>query len=276
MKFAEVTGTTLAPLNPDPDPSRKERTAVNPGSEKKSFDTHARPYAEQKQASARTAEHWALGDKYPLDTEEHVKTASAYFDEHAPSFSWEDRRTFAQNLTKRASALKVACSNAARAYASDVYAGPGKIASAIRSRRSFFTDADTEAISLLDKVAAAQKIVPPGVYIEMLGKFDEKYALHMEYGGAIPDPVASAVDVVKTASFAEMVGTVHVTESKLQNLATNHKDLLGKYLAVKTVEAFQKDPVGTYKGLPAHVRVIVSRLARSTEPGELLWSIARG
>lgn len=49
-------------------------------------------------------EKWALPDKkmYPIETDEEVKRAIAYFDEYSGRFEAEDRRTFAGELVKAA------------------------------------------------------------------------------------------------------------------------------------------------------------------------------
>lgn len=56
-------------------------------------------------------------EKYPLDSYAQVKTASAYFDEFAVRFDDADRKEFATNLVKRASALGIDVSDAARYHA---------------------------------------------------------------------------------------------------------------------------------------------------------------
>lgn len=267
VKKADVSGTSVAPKSPDPEPGKIPATPGYPSQVKKSFDTRAYLYEDGTPDPVRSGEHWALDGRYPLDTPQHLKMAEEYFHQHFDAFSTEERRQFAVSLVKRAAELSVPLGEKVASYGSPVYASGGVIDASIRMRHAAIPAENKEAHALLDKVAQVQPMCPPDVAIEMLRQLDVKYALDRNYGDTLLDPVQSLVGTPKTAAYAEVLGTIRVTDVSLKNLATNHRELLLKYLSEDATKAFQNNPVGAFKAMPAHLRTIVSRLCRSTEPG---------
>ncbi len=165
-KHGEVSGTSLMPGQEDTDKSYKPTKAVvkktaaaghlvqgkekHPQSEKPA-ELEQNAWRKDKNPSLRqhhqltphinvqgaeppsptkmkVSQITALPGRYPLDSYEQVKTASAYFDEYWMQFSPEDRREYCANLVKRANTLRVPVSDLAQKYGSATYAPAEEVA----------------------------------------------------------------------------------------------------------------------------------------------------
>jgi len=86
----------------------------------------------------------------------------------------------------------------------------------------------------------------------------------VSYGEKIADPVLAVYDRVKEAAYVWTEGGDHVTEHDLVMFRT--REAARTYFTSTFTDAlwekFEKDPVGTFRAMPSHQKVLLSRLAR--------------
>lgn len=206
----------------------------------------------------------ALRGRYPLDSYEQVKTASAYFDEYGMRFSPEDRREFCRNMVKRANDMRIPVSDIARKYASATYAPAEEIEFALDARRALLPD---EVVPLLDKLSAARPVVDPDVFAYALYEMDKTAGLHHFYDRDLLDPFFSTFGFVKEATYSESIGNDYVNEFMLQQIAQSHYAWIKERFGEDVADEFRKDPVGIFKSLPMEQKKIIMRLSADVQPG---------
>lgn len=211
--------------------------------------------------------HFALPhqSRYPIDTAAHVKTAQAYFDEHASEFELGDRRIYAQSLVTRAEELGVKIAGEALKYAGTEY-GPYIDSELVARVRSFEGTGHETVYAMLREKRAN---VPPPVMVEMLKQADLATGADRVYGRpsvgyrdpyqAVYGKVAEAVpDKQDVFSWSE--GNDYVSGMQLNALASSGADLDGIF-GKDFSQQFRKDPVGMFQSLPDPQKVILSRMS---------------
>jgi len=207
------------------------------------------------------ARHYALPhfSLYPIDTAEEVKTASAYFMEHAREFSMDDRRIFATSVAARAEDLGVKVASTLEKIASSSY-GP-HVVSELHGR--------IRALEGTDKAAAYEVLlenledVPPLVAYDMLKLADEDTGVDMGYGRAVTgfrDPLSAIFGAPENPIYSWAGKGSYVTEEILRAYAKLCPDLdkvIEKDWSVKFVD----DPIKEFDKLPEAKKIIIARLA---------------
>lgn len=215
---------------------------------------------QQKEAAA-----YALNGRYPLDSYEQVKTASAYFDEFGKRFAPEDRREYCMNLVKRAEALGIAISDDAKKYGSSTYAPDEEVKLALDARRTLLDDKKLQ--TALDKLAFIRPQMDPELFCLTLGEFDKTAGLEFFYDRDVPDPYYSTYGFQKEATFSEVIGNTRVTAADLEYLAMKRLPLVKGTFNEEMAKEFQKDPVGIYKSLPLAQRKVLANMACDQHAG---------
>lgn len=206
----------------------------------------------------KKASVYALGDQYPLDSYEQVKTASAYFDEFSCRFTPADRHTYCVNLVKRAEALNIPVSDLVHKYGSETYAPEDEIKVAFASRRDLIAnDTLRHVLDALEKQAGQ---IDPEVFCHALVEFDKTAGLAHLWDGHVVDPYWSTFGFQKEAEFSEILGNDRVTAKDLINMANDTSSLLRANFSADMAEEFKKDPVGVYKSLPVTQRKMLARM----------------
>lgn len=267
VKEAEVTGTSTMPLS---------AAATKPEATKATVrkTAHLRPVVDvtDKEAMSTSTEKkaslYALGDKYPLDSYEQVKRASAYFDEYGKRFAPADRHEFCVNMVKRAQELGIPVSDEARKYGSEKYASAEELEVAIDARRALVSDASQ--LAFLHQIKEAAAVVPPEDYVVLLSEFDKTAGLAHYYDGDVIDPYASTYGFEKDAedekkTFTDVIGNYYVTAADLDRLKSNKPGLKNTF-GDDFCEEFCKDPVGIYKSLPVEQKKLLIRMATENSP----------
>jgi hypothetical protein len=240
--------------------------------------------APPKLISEKKASLFALPSlgKYPLDSFQHVKRASAYFEENVRSMSPAMRHEFALNLVKRAGELDVGVSKLARKYGSEEFAPDFELKAAFDARR-LELEGNEDALDLLEGVERitrqkmwkeANVLVPlPALsVVSILAEFDKVAGLNHYYDRGIPDPYYSILGFEKSAAdekeeWSEVIGNDMVTKEDLDRLVR-----VGAF-SVKTTfgedfqKEFLKDPVGIFQSMPLEQKKMLMRMANSTQPG---------
>ena len=316
QKTAEASGTSLMPSQPssdkkvntplaviaktssvghlvahsgkdvDPDDNiavtKKEQPTKHPQAGHLSPTVDVTNCSPPKLMSEKKASRFALPSlgKYPLDSYQHVKMASAYFNENVRAMSPAMRHEFAVNLVKRASEVDVPVSEDARKYGSEEYAPDYELKAAFDARRLELQDRQ-EALDLLAgvervtreklwKEGSAPIPLTPAAAVSLLEEFDKVAGLNHHYDRGIPDPFYSVYGFEKTANeaWSEVIGNDSVTKEDLDRLAR-----IGAF-SVKTTfgedmqKEFLKDPVGIFESLPLDQKKMLMRMAISTQPGQ--------
>lgn len=286
IKFAEVSGTGAAPAFPStetttPLPSKAvvRKTAMAPHVDVTGREAPS-GVSEEKRAS-----RYALRGRYPLDRLDHVKQASAYFEEWWKQLLPEDRHEYAVNLVKRASELGVPVSPLAQKYGSETFASAESLKTAFIMRRNLLDEeGKTKHAAMLDALeqltvdaalsgekVAAWRGVPagPAFFATVLEEFDKQAGLDRFYDSHVPDAYLSIFGDTKTAEFSETLGNLTVTATMLGSLARKGKQKVRDVFGEDLAKEFVSDPVGIYKSLPVEQRKVLGNLASSVSESDL-------
>jgi len=286
VKHAEVSGTATAPMSRD---TRKDKTPVkvssdlNPTTKDNTGEKNTPPPQMKpmnmspktdacgerpKEVQVKKANHYALGDKYPIDTAEQVKKAAAYFVKHKVAFEPSERRKYAQAVAERAADLYVSIPDEIKGYGGTKYASAESIAMHLNSRdlllkeRGNFTGSE-----VLHKIAEQAGSLPPELWATVLGEFDKTAGIVEYYDTRLYDPYfVTFADMCKTASesgekenFSWSEGSHYTNFGALKRLAVHGTRHLKERFDEDFFEEFVKDPVGMFEHLPlAEKRVIAT------------------
>lgn len=218
---------------------------------------------------ASTATHFAVGDQYPIDTEEQVKRAAEYFEDFYSDFPYDVRREYADNVWTRAQQLGVKVAGRLLDYAGDEL-GP-YIELELSGRVETYGDRPGGAsYGVLHEKYASMN---PKVLVEMLASIDRRVGVTQFYGHdfGFRDPYAAVYGSAKIAAFAPdpdevfswTEGPDYVSGPALKSLASTSN--LDAVLGAGFSKGFQKDPVSVFRSLPAPQKVVLSRLARQSQ-----------
>ena len=223
-------------------------------------------------------------NKYPLDSYDQVKRASAYFDEYRGHMSPPMRREFASNLVMRADALTIPVSEEARKYGSAGFAPEHEIKAAFDARRIELGEQE-EALALLaqvEKVARFRmwkdengeklaQVESPDFVVELLAEFDKVAGLNHRYDRGVPDPFYSIFGFEKRAEddarWSDLIGNAYVTASDLKRLAKVGAQTLKHTFGEDFQKEFIKDPIAIYSSLPIDQKKMLINMAVGTQPG---------
>lgn len=207
-----------------------------------------------------------LGDKYPVDSLEQVKTAAAYFEENWKSFHPRDRHEYCVKLASRMGELGMDAPERVERYGSDTYAAD--VDSYVQARRGLVSE---EFLPAIDVLLEKRAYVSPGTFAEALGEFDKMASLRWLWDSQIPDPYYSTFGrslekIAKTEWVWDENGT-RIREEDLQDLALNGGELLQKKFGPDFLKEFQKKPKAVFESLPAPNKLVLARMASDPHAG---------
>ena len=202
--------------------------------------------------------HYVLKDQYPIETEEHVKTAVDYFDKYLKRFSPVERVTAAVNIEKRATVLNMPLergwiTNYSRMFKDGAAISPDfdrniklrKEACISGNIQIEIGDKKIDAVELLDKIATLKSNGEAIKLIEALTEFDKQANLQYHYDNRIVDPILTVFgslvnpeyDAVKIAEDLTNYDVVRISRdsTKIEKLA--------EMFSSKFAEKFKQDPV---------------------------------
>jgi len=209
--------------------------------------------------------HFALKGKYPIETEEHVKTAVGYFDKYLGRFSPMDRAAAATNIEKRAEILGVDVNrdwitNYSRMLKKEAEISPDfqrniqlrKDACLKEGIKMSVGDKEVDAIQLLDKVASLNTGDIHGIAIvKALEAFDKLANFEYRYDNDIIDPVLTVFGSLRAPEYDAEKISGNVTDYDLVKMSRNN-DVLEKVASAFTQEVadnFKKSPVKTVQSM---------------------------
>jgi len=203
----------------------------------------------------------ALDDRYPLDTEEQVKQAMAYFDEYGDRFHPADRREYCRNVKLAADHFEVEVTEKVAQYGGEQLNESFVLHLNARAGR-----VDERGGAILMKLATVATHQGPDAFGKALTQFDEHYGLSQEWDRSLPDPYRAALSE-KTASedagYHWMKGIDKVTGADLLRLSRNDLGRVRDALGDDAADQFMAKPVTVFKSLPYPKQVVVARLAAS-------------
>lgn len=201
---------------------------------------------------------------YPIQTWDHIKTAERFFQEERGRMQPEIRRQFATKLASRAGDLGYAIDTDIMDAGSDTYASEGHMGAAIEMRKVACAPEGDER-EFLDGLFEKRAEIDPGIYAEVLRRFDVQAGLDQGWDRVVLDPWASTYGLDKTANVIWEDGADRLTDKAMRNLAENHVDLLELQFTDHMADAFRKDPQGIFKSLPTPQKRILARMAADCE-----------
>jgi len=267
QKAAEVSGTAIMPHQPTSSKDlKKEKSEVR---NKTAMD----PYVNMCKAAAAPVilqeqhEHYALPsmERYPLDSYEQVKQASAYYDQWGTRFSPEQKREYCHNLVKRASSLGVEVSSEVARYGADTYAPDVEMM--IEARRSLAKTAEQRG--LLESLAEARPLLPPSVFCHTLGEWDKMASVAHKYNSKLPDPFYSTFGTKvaeKKTDELIMVGEEAAPQRLIEGAWKYHRAGLVSMFGDEFATEYQKDPMGIFKSLPRDQKKMIMRMVSANAP----------
>jgi hypothetical protein len=199
-----------------------------------------------------------LNGRFPVTYPDQVKEAQTYFLEQGKRMAPSDRHDFCVELVKKAAVHGVDVDPTIARYGNTEYGA--EVDMHLQKRKDFV---EPEFYGLIDKLAQAMTVTPPGELAEAIREFDEQTGLNHLWDQHVADPywTTFGVPIDKVAEFVDNPGAEHVTGSDLSNLASTGKGHVEKQFSAEMAEEFAKDPIAVYGALPDPHKKIMARLA---------------
>lgn len=211
--------------------------------------------------------HCALADRYPLDTQEQVKTAADYFDSYGPQFTPKERREYCWNLAKRAAELKVELSQKAafRKYAAEGFGT--EVSMEIRKRRDLLK-AGSQLISTLAKIAESRHGLGPEKFAALLEAFDSQAGFDPIHGKFLRDPYAATYEedpLKKTAGdgyrWSDEKTGLQLSGKELTKAADEKHQKIAAFFGPTVADQLKKHGSQIFESLPSDVKIVIARIA---------------
>lgn len=207
-----------------------------------------------------------LRGHYPVDTQDQVKTASAYFADNWQEFRPRDRHTYCVKLAQKLASENLPISEDIERYGSQTYAAD--VEEQTNVRRGLVHE---EFHSQLDLLLEKRAHIQPETFAEALSDFDHMTSLQYHWGSKVMDPwyTTFGPSLEKVAalhwSYSEM-GT-RTDEAELKALAMNGHHLISKSFGAKFADEFSKSPKTFFEALPKPQKLVLARLASDRHAG---------
>mgnify|MGYP000860329965 CR=1 FL=1 len=229
-----------------------------------------------KVVKEKTAEHYAMPSIqcYPLDGFHQVKEASSYFDRHWKEMEPEDRREFASNLVKRASALSIPVSETADHYGAPGYAPRLHTLTELAAREDLLKEAEHQ--SLYDELKDQLGVLPPDVFARALHEIDKYAGIEASYDRDCMDPWFTTFGTEKTArpateadtanpKDAVVLGAEYMSVPSLVEFAKARQPMVAMRFGDEFAKALQSDPTGIFDSLPRDQKLILMRMVNNSK-----------
>lgn len=219
--------------------------------------TGRKPETRLKKASVQ---HYALGNKYPIDSFEDVQRAIDYWEQNWVALSPADRHEYAGKTAARADELGLEVPDRLDRYGSIEYAPD--IDAHMASRRAVV---DKNLGRLYTELQEKRAAMEPDEFAYVLSEIDKTAGLDAFYGSAVQDPYFSTFGgspKTKTAGWywQSRIGT-YVNSNDLRWLVRNGRPLLHKHFSSDVTDALIKDPFVIFESLPDDSKELIARLA---------------
>lgn len=216
------------------------------------------------------SEHfYALGQKYPMPTQDYVKKAASYFTSHHKEFTdAEDRATFAHHVRERAKELEASLDKQAEATLSQ-YSGSSygdSVGTQIRIRQEL-VQSKPEFSEALSKLASHKATTQPEVFAKALYLFDKKAGLTRYYDGYLADAFrATFGQFNKTAStgyrWEDSQSGLSLDGGQLAKVAEEKYDKIKAYFGPTLADGLKKHAVEIFESLPVDAKTTIAKIAK--------------
>lgn len=196
---------------------------------------------------------WPAEQKYPLDSDENIKEAVAYFERYHKEFTDIGKKLeYAINTKLAASKADIPVeqteiekySNLSSSHFNTDFAGHVEI------RRSFVNDNQDDSITLYDDLISRAEELGPVKTAEVMYELDKQADITRAYGNGVEDPILSTLSTVGTDS-----GTVDGVLVKHSTLRTLDEGALTKLVGNDVISELKgEDGIAVLKSLPKPIR----------------------
>lgn len=219
----------------------------------------------EKTASDGSKHFYALGERYPMPSNEFVKKAAAYFQHYHREFgSAEDRHEFAANVLARAKELNVELEDVSlRKYASNVYGDSVKQHLRIRAeyaaRNPEYAEAYVKLASKIDDVDAE-------TFAKTLSLLDKKAGMDRYYDSKISDAFSATFGNTfeKQAGYRweDESSGLSIDGKELKKMAEQKHDRVKALFGTTLADEMKKHAVEIFESLPKDAKETIVRLAK--------------
>lgn len=205
-------------------------------------------------------------NKYPIDTIEQVKTASAYFEDHWHRFSLSERAEYARGV---AQAMKTAGIKLSKFI--DLYGGEPRESpqDGLSIRSVMVGEKYKDDVEDLKKLAGK---VPPAWLVNAIETFDKKANLQKSYN-RIPDPHRTVYRAASEKIAQKWTGSTDTLQERTLKAwvsSPEYRTYAETVLSPDLVDALGKDPWVIFSSLPEPTKKVIARIANDkTFPGEV-------
>jgi len=219
--------------------------------------------------------HYALKNRYPIETDRQVKTACVYFKKNLHRFSPNDRVTAACNIEKRAADLGVALSedwvtNYSRPLKEGSPISPDFRRSMEMRKQACLTHKvkvnvggkQVEGTGVVEALVKQASDLSPLEVLSAVQEFDKLANLEHHYDTLIPDPYMAVFGGYTNPEYDAVKLAGDKTQYDLTRASRTPETLekVAKSLGKKFADAFGKDPLGTVSALGAAERAALGEV----------------
>ena len=203
-----------------------------------------------------------LRNKYPIETAEQVKTASAFVRDHLTRFDPVDRAAAAYRLEKRASDLGVCLDeswvvnysrffDAEAGYSPEFGTAMAMRKEACAGRMVVSGESSVPAGDVVDALEKAAASLAPQDLAGMIDEFDKVAGLDLDYDTRVPDPLFTVVGCVSNPYYNQ-VKIAGLPESVFRHRMSQPEvmDKVASVVGEHNTPALKADPVAFFKTNP--------------------------
>ena len=201
-----------------------------------------------------------LGNRYPTDGYDQIKTASVYFKDNSKQFHPRERHEYCVKLAARMTQVGIPVPEDVARYGSEKYAAD--VEAMVSFRKNYLQE---ELHPLVDLLLEKRAQVSPGAFADALEELDHSTRLKWRWGSEIPDPgyptFRTSLDKLAIDGWTYSEGGAHIREDDLENLAINGYSLVVKGFGETFASGFRKSPKSVFESLPKPNKIVLARMA---------------
>jgi len=210
--------------------------------------------------------HYALKNKYPIETEGQLKTASDYFDKYINRFDATERAVIASNIEKRASDLSVdidadwiknysRITKTASAYSPDFEYNMKmrKEACMVGNIKIKTSNQSLRGEDMIEKISSQKSNISPKDMVNLISEFDKLAGLECLYDDRINDPIFTVFGSSNRSNYDRIKVASGLFDTDIVS-ASRDKDFIEKvsaYFGEKFAEDFRSKPLNTFTSMSA-------------------------
>jgi hypothetical protein len=219
----------------------------------------------------KSSVHYALDNRYPLDSYADVTDAVQYFNMNVMEFVPRERHMFAVKTAERAEELGITTGGLLDRYGSTCYADDVE---AQLARRIGIVQDKSER-EMYQELREKRASINPEVFAELLSQADQASGLAYEWGGCVDDPWFSTFggknEMQKKASWT-WDENPNIDVEALKSIGASQE--FQSAFDSSVVSAFNADPVTIFESMPAPQKTIIAGFAKEASMTEHALDVA--